>query len=235
MEKCRHCQQGCVKAGVKSTGVQIYRCKSCKKYQQSYYKNQACHRNTDKSIVKLLVEGIGIRGIARVMNIAVTTVIDRIKQIAHSIQRTYSYVKGGTYEIDELWTFVGNKENETWVMYALDRETKQVVDFKVGARTKSNLECITQSTLMTLPRKVCTDGLNIYRAIVPEKLHEVGLPNTRHIERFNLNLRTHLKRLSRKTICFSKSLIMLEACLKIYFWGRSACYNPPKVLTEPKA
>lgn len=225
MEKCRHCQQGCVKAGVKGTGVQVYRCKTCKKYQQSIYRNQACRVGTDKSIVRLLVEGMGIRGIARVMNISISTVIDRIKRIAQSINRTYAYVKGGTYEIDELWTFVGSKENETWVMYAIDRASKEVVDFKVGARTKLNLEGITNSTLITMPKKVCTDGLNIYKTIVPEKLHKVGLPNTRHIERFNLNLRTHLKRLSRKTICFSKSKEMLEGCLKIYFWYRRESLN----------
>ncbi|HMW09684.1 MAG TPA: transposase, partial [Bacteroidia bacterium] len=32
-------------------------------------------------------------------------------------------------------------------------------------------------------------------------------------------LRTHLKRLNRRTICFTRSAIMLFACLKIYFWG----------------
>ncbi len=104
-------------------------------------------------------------------------------------------------------------------MYALDRESKSVVDFRVGARTKFNLSSITDSTLLTLPKKICTDGLNIYKSLVPEGLHKVGLPNTRHIERFNLNLRTHLKRLSRKTICFSKSKELLEACLRIYFWS----------------
>ncbi len=38
------------------------------------------------------------------------------------------------------------------------------------------------------------------------------------MERFNLNLRIHLKRLNRRTICFSKNLIVLTAVLKIYFW-----------------
>ncbi|WP_407516217.1 hypothetical protein [Tamlana fucoidanivorans] len=28
-----------------------------------------------------------------------------------------------------------------------------------------------------------------------------------------------MKRLSRKTIWFSKSIRLLEACLKLYFWG----------------
>uniref|UniRef100_UPI0038B39A68 IS1 family transposase n=1 Tax=Flavobacterium soli TaxID=344881 RepID=UPI0038B39A68 len=42
---------------------------------------------------------------------------------------------------------------------------------------------------------------------------------TNHIERNNLTLRTHLKRLNRRAICFSKSLIVLVFVLKIYFWS----------------
>jgi len=35
--------------------------------------------------------------------------------------------------------------------------------------------------------------------------HEIGKRNSQKIERKNLNLRTWIKRLTRKTICFSKS------------------------------
>jgi insertion element IS1 protein InsB len=35
--------------------------------------------------------------------------------------------------------------------------------------------------------------------------HETGKRNTQKIERKNLNSRTWIKRLTRKTICFSKS------------------------------
>uniref|UniRef100_UPI0035BE89A6 IS1 family transposase n=1 Tax=Methylobacter tundripaludum TaxID=173365 RepID=UPI0035BE89A6 len=38
--------------------------------------------------------------------------------------------------------------------------------------------------------------------------HDVGKRNTQKIERKNLNLRTWVKRLTRKTICFSKSVLM---------------------------
>ncbi|WP_409070947.1 IS1 family transposase [Flavobacterium sp.] len=38
------------------------------------------------------------------------------------------------------------------------------------------------------------------------------------MERKNLSLRTHLKRLNRRSICFSKNLIILNAVLRIYFW-----------------
>ena len=218
MMKCKYCNHPCVKAGVRKKKIQTYRCKHCKKYQQQNYSNQAYLLSTNKSVVSLLIEGISIRGIARVSRISITTVIKRIKGIAKSISKSYSYVKNGIYEIDELWTFVGSKSNEVWITYSFDRKRKKVMGFTVGARTKENLQKVTESVLLNEPRKVCTDGLNTYKSLIPKQLHRVGLPNTRHIERFNLNLRTHLKRLSRKTICFSKSKEMLEACLKIYFW-----------------
>jgi IS1 family transposase len=166
------------------------------------------------------VEGIGIRGIARVLRISITTVIERIKGIAHLLSKTEAYEKSGTYEIDELWTFVGKKENETWVMYAIERKSKRVVDFKVGTRTKANLEHVTNATLQTSPKVICTDRLITYRNLIPSWLHHTRKMATRHIERFNLTLRMHLKRLARKTICFSRSKEMLEACLKIYFWSK---------------
>ncbi|MFK0574090.1 IS1 family transposase, partial [Endozoicomonas sp.] len=39
------------------------------------------------------------------------------------------------------------------------------------------------------------------RNIAPEK-HEIGKRNTQKIERKNLNFRTWIKRLARKSICF---------------------------------
>ena len=41
-------------------------------------------------------------------------------------------------------------------------------------------------------------------AILDEDKHTGGKKNTQKIERKNLNLRTWIKRLARKTICFSK-------------------------------
>jgi insertion element IS1 protein InsB len=216
---CKYCSSYCVKAGVRNTGVQKFQCYSCKKYQQQTYQKNAYRSEINQNIIHLLVEGVGIRGIARVLRIAIKTVIQRIKKIARSINKPITFCKNGTYEIDELWTYVANKSNDTWIMYIFDRVTKSVVDFRVGSRTKVNLQNLTDQTLMLEPQKICTDGLNIYRSLIPEKIHRVGLVNTRHIERY-LNIRTHLKRLSRKTICFSKSEEMLKACLKIYFWRK---------------
>ncbi|WP_262497378.1 MULTISPECIES: IS1 family transposase [Chryseobacterium] len=49
-------------------------------------------------------------------------------------------------------------------------------------------------------------------------MHQTKRFGTNAIERKNLSIRTHLKRLNRKTICFNKSIVMLTSILKIYFW-----------------
>ena len=43
--------------------------------------------------------------------------------------------------------------------------------------------------------------------------HEIGKRNTQKIERKNLNFRTWIKRLTRKTICFSKSELMHDTVI----------------------
>ncbi len=59
-------------------------------------------------------------------------------------------------------------------------------------------------------KKIYTDGLNIYPNLIEEKIHIVYRGCTNHIERKNLTIRMQLKRLSRKTICFSKKKVMLH-------------------------
>jgi len=46
--------------------------------------------------------------------------------------------------------------------------------------------------------------------------HVIGKDNTWKIERKNLNFRTHLKRLSRKTICFSKDEVIHDNVIGMY-------------------
>ncbi len=65
-----------------------------------------------------------------------------------------------------------------------------------------------------------SDGYELYKSLVPTAQHSQKKYSIKHIERNNLSLCTHIKRLFRKTICLSKSKEMLEACLKIYFWSQ---------------
>jgi insertion element IS1 protein InsB len=170
----------------------------------------------------LVCESVGIRGISRVLGIAGITVMQCIRRIAAAIQRPPIEKDQPCFEVDELWTYIGRKANEHWVGYALDKERK-VVDFVVGKRSVSTLRQLTDRLLESGVKKIKTDRLTHYQKLIPKNRHHRSIYGINHIERKNLTLRTHLKRLSRRTICFSRKLSMLENCLRIYFWrGQTA-------------
>jgi insertion element IS1 protein InsB len=214
---CPKCHRRCQRAGRQKSGIQRYRCGSCRKYRQEKYTYLACQPGTTEAIRALVCESVGIRGIARVLGIAARTVLDRIGRLAEAIERPTIPTDQDRFEVDELWTYIGRKENEHWVAYALDKE-RNVVDFVVGRRSVSTLRQLIDPLLASGVKKIETDRLTHYQKLIPKDKHHRSIYGINHIERKNLTLRTHLKRLSRRTICFSRKLTMLENCLRIYFW-----------------
>jgi insertion element IS1 protein InsB len=61
-----------------------------------------------------------------------------------------------------------------------------------------------------------TDGWGGYTRLLDETQHEVGKQYTQKIERKHLTVRTRIKRLARKTICFSKSEWMHDIVIGLF-------------------
>lgn len=199
-------------------GIQLLRCSGCHKYQRNVYRNQACVPGTDDRIAVLTREGCGIRGIGRILSISPSTVIARIKRIAARLGPGF-IPKGRDYEVDELVTCVGNKRNRVWVAYAWERQERRVVALRLGRRGRRHLGPLVDTLLLAEARTIRTDGLDIYRALIPRRMHRAMRFGTNGIERMNLAMRPRLKRLARRTICYSKSAAMLHACVAIACWG----------------
>lgn len=214
---CEKCESLCIKYGKTKSGNQRLYCKKCKRTRVINYKYKAYCKSINANIVLLTKEGLGIRSTARVLGISTTTVLKRILSIAKSIPNPVISF-GKTYEVDEMRTYIHNKTHLFWIVYALERETRKVVSFTVGKRTNKTLNFVLKSLSLSKAKTIYTDGLSNYKYLIPTAIHSVKRFATNHIERNNLNLRTHLKRLNRKTICATKSLIVLVAVLRIYFW-----------------
>ncbi len=215
---CPICNGKTIKYGKTKKGMQRYKCNGCNYRFQDGYSYKAYNINTNPQIVQLTKEGVGIRSIARLLSISPTTVIKRIKAISKQIQLPF-LTKNKTYELDEICTYIQQKEKRIWIAYAIRKDTKEVVSFTVGKRSNKTLKVITDTLILSSAKKVFTDKLRNYRFLLPKRIHNTKKYGINHIERKNLTLRTHLKRLGRRTICYSKSIAMLIACLKIYFWG----------------
>tara|TARA_B100000676_G_scaffold301444_1_gene348637 strand:+ start:654 stop:902 length:249 start_codon:yes stop_codon:yes gene_type:complete len=61
--------------------------------------------------------------------------------------------------------------------------------------------------------KYYTDDWGAYSRHLQADKHVISKANTQRIERKNLTLRTRIKRLARKTICFSKKIVMHDTVI----------------------
>lgn len=122
-------------------------------------------------------------------------------------------------ELDELWTFVGLKKNPQWLWIALCRRTRQVVSWTLGPRDWFRCEQLRDAIPQAYARlNTYCDFWHNYDATFPNNTSvgkETG--ETAHVERINGTLRHCLKRLTRKTIAFSKCTKHLRYALRIFF------------------
>lgn len=182
-----------------------------------YYTYKAYCSNINFLIIQLTKEGLGIRSIARILQIS-ATLFRRIKNIAENISPPVLSF-GRAYELDEMRFFIRKKSNPMWLVYAIDKNTKRVVGFYIDRRNNKTLNAVVKTLLNAKAIMICTDQLKNYQYLIPKSIHNTKRYGTNRIERLNLTLRIHLKRLNRKTICFSRSIAVLSAILQIYFWG----------------
>jgi IS1 family transposase len=123
-------------------------------------------------------------------------------------------------ELDELWSFVLKKTNKTWIWIALCRKTRQVIAYAIGDRSEKTCRILWEA----IPEAYChghcfTDLWVAYQAVIPEEQHTAGgkeTGETAHVERWNNTLRQRLARFIRKTLSFSKTLIMHDICLRLF-------------------
>jgi len=123
-------------------------------------------------------------------------------------------------EADEVWAFVFRSHTKVWLWIALSRETREVVAYACGDRSKETCQILWDRIPPAYKKAIVfTNYWKAYPAVVPPEQHRpVGQETgeTAHIERWNNTLRQHLGRFVRKTLSFSKCFSMNEICLKLF-------------------
>lgn len=222
-----HCKIPHIIKKGKYKAVQLYQCKCCgRKFRQQY----TIRRITavDKQyIIHLHNRGNSTRSISFLSHFSHVGIIKALTRFAINIAPP-RLKKHKSYQVDEMKTFIAkkkktpcsSKKEEYWIAYAIENGTGQPCALATGwSREKTMVAPMIKELVKSKPRKIYTDGLNLYPSLIPKKIHRVFERCTNKIERHNLTLRTHIQRLTRKTLCFSRSPKMLETSLKIYFWG----------------
>jgi insertion element IS1 protein InsB len=119
-------------------------------------------------------------------------------------------------ELDEMQSFVGDKEAARWLWHALDHRTGHIVAYVVGSRADDAFLAL--KTLLG-PFGIThyyADKWGAYQRHLPAEQHTVGKCYLQKIERKHLTLRTRLKRLMRQTLCFSRSIEMHDLVIGLF-------------------
>jgi insertion element IS1 protein InsB len=123
---------------------------------------------------------------------------------------------GLTSELEEMWSDVGKQAEPRWLWHAIDHHSGTVLAYVFGRRKD---EVFLQLKELVAPfglRRFYTDGWGAYaRHIAPEQ-HQVGKEQTQKIERKHINLRTRIKRLMRRTMCFSNTTAMHDLVIGLF-------------------
>jgi len=177
-----------------------------------------------QTIIDMSLNASGVRDTARSLHICPNTVLRELKKketalesVNTALLRTlnpaevaWDMERAGEAEMDEMWSFVG---------------TGKVLAYVFGRRTDEvflQLKALLEPFGLT---RYYTDHWGAYTRHLDPDVHSPGKRNTQKIERKHLTLRTRMKRLVRKTICFSKTTQMHDIVIGLfvnrYAFGRA--------------
>jgi len=188
-----------------------------------------------QTIIDMRLNASGVRDTARSLHICPNTVLRELKKQATALESVHTSLlhtlnpdevawdleRAGEAEMDEMWSFVGNKGNPRWLWHAIDHHTGKVLASVFGRRQDTvflKLKALLEPFGIT---RYYTDYWGAYTRHLDAAVHSPGTRNTQKIEHTHLTLRTHMKRLVRKTICFSKTTQMHDIVIGL-FVNRSA-------------
>ena len=123
---------------------QNYQCLNCNR--QFVASSRLISDATKELVKKLLLERISLRGICRALKVSLPWLLSfiielyeqspddlNVEPVANTARVRLMRLEA---EADETWSFVGKKANKQWIWMALDIQTKQVIAFYVGDRSR---------------------------------------------------------------------------------------------------
>lgn len=234
---CPNCSTDDIKKhGKTKDGKQRYCCSNNNCETKTFilnYSYNAYLKNIKDSIVDMAINGCGIRDTSRILKVSQNTVIktilgknSKLQNVNYSVLNQMSDTDKHTTsvsirpveesELDEMWSFVGKKENQRWLWHAIDHVSGVVLAYVFGSRKDAAFEYLKSLLEPFGIKRFYSDDWGAYKRKIPSEKHIISKKNTQKIERKHLTLRTRIKRLNRKTICFSKKETMHDTVIGIF-------------------
>ena len=145
--KCPKCQSNVIKKnGTIHNGKQKYECLSCHRQFVENPENKVVSDDTKERIRRALLERVSLEGLCRIFDVSLPWLLQFMEKIyeelpddlnatVHSHNEDLTVI---TTQIDEMWSYVGNKQNQQWLWMVIDVKSRQILAFHIGDRSKSS-------------------------------------------------------------------------------------------------
>lgn len=111
--KCPHCEKEDRqnKAGTTKAGSQRYRCMYCQRKYTPAPKPRGYPQKIRQQGIQMYVDGINFRRVARHLGVNHQTVVNWVQQHAENLPQPPTPAHVETAELDEVFSFIGNKKS----------------------------------------------------------------------------------------------------------------------------
>jgi insertion element IS1 protein InsB len=106
-------------------------------------------------------------------------------------------------ELEAMGSVVGSTVPQRWLGQAIAHGSGVVLASTVGSRAEAVVMEVQKLLKPFGGVPFDTDGAGVYDRPLPAAVHPIGKANTLQRERKPLTLRTRIKRVARRTLCFS--------------------------------
>ena len=201
-----------VKNGHNKASSQQAHCNDCGAYFVLEPK-QTIGATPRQLLLKTALERCSLRGLERIFGVTRQTIAKWIEAVVRSLppfrQTILPAKPDDVLELDEAWSFVGNKDQQRWLWTVMCRRTRQIIAFVIGDHSDATCKELWKRVPPDYRRcHSYSDFWQAYQRILPAETHQsVGKETgeTAHQERWYNTLRQRLARYVRKTLSFSKS------------------------------
>ena len=129
-------------------GKQNYRCLKCSRQFVLEPSQKVIDEKTKNLIRKTLLERISLEGVCRVFEVSMPWLLEFIDSLVGELPENLNAevvtendeIEVVLLEADELWSYVGSKDNPQWLWLVMHSRTRQVVAMQVGPRNKQTAE-----------------------------------------------------------------------------------------------
>jgi len=167
------------------------------------------------------LRGSGIRDTALVLGVSPATVLRCLVTQSLKAELKLTRWHYPQVQIDELWMYVARKKRKVWLLYAYCYQTDEILAFAIGKRNSKTVRNLLLKLKGLEINWYLTDRWEAFSHELPYYQHLIGKQFTKAIEGVNTWFRTRIRRLNRRTTCFSKKLVYLYAIIKLAICKRN--------------